>query len=702
MLSLIKTYQFFVMVLFVFFVNQTIYSQDISVVLSELESTNLCIGDTLKLDFSVIYDGNISELSTGILTYHLSNEANEEVDTFYLEEITLNPPINGDTILQGSDCLVIDSVFAVGANNLSVSFTSSIEETILENNVANDTITIKYCGDFQGILTPLAPEQDTLTCVTDSLFLNGGVRYNGEDSLMVDMLFLNYGFDTTQTPIHRDTFTNRLFIPGEIVWSPFSESISNLSLEPGKNSVVIWPTVYRTFLDTTPENNFAIDSTNYICTQGDFEGILTPLAPEQDTLTCVTDSLFLNGGVRYNGDDSLMVEMLFLNYGFDTTQTPIHRDTFTNRLFIPGEIVWSPFSESISNLSLEPGKNSVVIWPTVYRTFLDTTPENDFAIDSTNFGCTDVDFSTMLDINIHEDSIICIGDTLMFTTSIRYHGEEEIMIDSFYLHHFFGSVWAGHPGVLTPTPIDTLLNRTFAPNQVIERTGLLPVTASGFVQGSTGYICLQHALVAEHYRDTNISNNFEIDSFNVGECIPLLPLNLISFAGWYMDEQVELDWQVSLWDEGSHFDIERSRNGFNFEFIDKVNAIANEQANRYKYIDNNPYFTTSYYRLKMVDINGIVEYSPTVAVKKDNQNTLGINQIYVDDKHLNITYSSSNQTPLRLSLYDIMGRLVHREVITNAQIGFNQKNIDVRGLNSGVYILSLQSENELISRMFSR
>ncbi len=145
-----------------------------------------------------------------------------------------------------------------------------------------------------------------------------------------------------------------------------------------------------------------------------------------------------------------------------------------------------------------------------------------------------------------------------------------------------------------------------------------------------------------------------------------------------------------------------SENGFDFEFIDKVNAIANEQANTYRYTDENPYLTTTYYRLKMVDISGAAKYSPIIAVKRDNQNTLSINHIHVDDNELSLTYSSTNHTPLTLSLYDVMGRLIHREVITDVQFGFNQWKMDVTGMNSGVYIVSLQSENALISRILKR
>ncbi len=94
-----------------------------------------------------------------------------------------------------------------------------------------------------------------------------------------------------------------------------------------------------------------------------------------------------------------------------------------------------------------------------------------------------------------------------------------------------------------------------------------------------------------------------------------LPVRLVSFSAQQLDGQVQLKWQSASEENTSHFDVERSADGQQFDPLLTKKAQGNSAALvSYNAIDNSPLSGTSYYRLKMVDLDGTFEYSNIVAV----------------------------------------------------------------------------------------
>ena len=96
------------------------------------------------------------------------------------------------------------------------------------------------------------------------------------------------------------------------------------------------------------------------------------------------------------------------------------------------------------------------------------------------------------------------------------------------------------------------------------------------------------------------------------------PVSLVSFTGQQLDGQVQLKWQSSEEKNTSHFEVERSADGKNFSQVLTKKAQGNSASLvSYNAIDNSPLAGTSYYRLKMVDLDGTFEYSKLVAVSAE-------------------------------------------------------------------------------------
>ena len=827
MLPYIKTLKVLFILLCAVLAQQTAYCQDFGISLNSLgesEQDTLCVGDSLKLQLSLTYNGTSLNPGSGTLNYYVGT-ISEDTEPFYMGSISWDDqviPEGGGQIAEQLVCIQVTNEWSsFGINEITVEFEANEEDENSDNDFSNLSLVVdcEYV-DFESELDSLAPSQDTL-CVGDMLHLNGRVRYNGTEPVTIDTLCLNYGIGDTVS-VYKDTLFNRTFQPDEVV--EFSRSINVLNplfTTGSSNLIVIWPTINRTFIDTISEGDYSIDSTLVACQYVDFESALDPLAPDQDTL-CVGDMLHLNAKVRYNGNEPITVDTLCLNYGIGDT-VAVYKDTLFNRTFQPDEVV--EFSRSINVLNplfTTGSSNLIVIWPTINRTFIDTISEGDYSIDSTLVACQYVDFESALDPLAPDQDTLCVGDMLHLNAKVRYNGNEPITVDTLCLNYGIGDTVAVYK--------DTLFNRTFQPDEVVEFSRSINVLNPLFTTGSSNLIVIwptttrmfidttpendfsiDSTLVVECYgdgvdfgllwsdlsihgdtmcnvvdtlsisfgayytgaepnttdtliinyyignpvvdlppaisqdtiiiensmnvadtlyfneefvildplftphaintiivwldsttSDSNPDNNIISDSISIG-CVPFLPLDLVSFKGNYTDEKVILTWQVNSWTEGSYFSVERAKDGINFESIGRLEAIADGQLNTYQYTDNNPYLTAGYYRLKIVDIDGVVKYSSTLVLKKEYRNSLQIESVYLNqNEQLNIIYTSPDHAPLIETIYDITGRLVHRKELSNVKVGSNEMQVDVKHLNSGVYILSLQNNQTIISTKFRR
>ena len=101
-----------------------------------------------------------------------------------------------------------------------------------------------------------------------------------------------------------------------------------------------------------------------------------------------------------------------------------------------------------------------------------------------------------------------------------------------------------------------------------------------------------------------------------------LPLNLLNFTAQKQGNNATLvQWKTSSEINTHYFDVERSNDAINFQFLGKVNAAGNSSTEiSYSFTDNQPLRGINYYRLKQVDIGGHLTYSPARLVRFDEPN----------------------------------------------------------------------------------
>ena len=187
----------------------------------------------------------------------------------------------------------------------------------------------------------------------------------------------------------------------------------------------------------------------------------------------------------------------------------------------------------------------------------------------------------------------------------------------------------------------------------------------------------------------------EFSVFTLAELMAPLPVELIYFhASKVDDKQVLLSWQTATEINNDYFTIERSRNGIDFELLEKIAGAGNSSVPlNYKTFDSNPFNGKNYYRLRQTDFDGTFSYSEIRVVEFEQfGNSVSVFPNPTSDE-LNIQFDKSWEDG-ELQLFDHVGKLTISQQLSDLEI---QKTLQLGHLSSGVYILKIFSENQVFS-----
>ncbi|HEX6432384.1 MAG TPA: T9SS type A sorting domain-containing protein, partial [Niastella sp.] len=145
----------------------------------------------------------------------------------------------------------------------------------------------------------------------------------------------------------------------------------------------------------------------------------------------------------------------------------------------------------------------------------------------------------------------------------------------------------------------------------------------------------------------------------------VLPIKLIHFAAGKINKDVQLKWEAAEATNFSHFEVERSIDGITFPVIGKIDLQQTSNSNtEYRFSDAGILNTTGsysvlYYRLKMVDKDGHVEYSKIITVIV-NENKARLISAYPDPfiNEIFVKISVIRAGNVNVSLIDARGKLV--------------------------------------------
>jgi hypothetical protein len=172
-----------------------------------------------------------------------------------------------------------------------------------------------------------------------------------------------------------------------------------------------------------------------------------------------------------------------------------------------------------------------------------------------------------------------------------------------------------------------------------------------------------------------------------------LPITFSSFVAQKQEKKVKLSWSTEQEINSSHFIIERSGDGRNWQSIGNVPAAGNS-SNHLDYIayDNFPLNGTSYYRIKEVDKDGRMQVSVVRPVGFDKGYSITVAPNPAKDL-ITVTLDKINNTASTVQLFNASGYLIYTDKTNLSKISINTS-----AFARGLYYIKISNAGEVATQ----
>jgi hypothetical protein len=172
-----------------------------------------------------------------------------------------------------------------------------------------------------------------------------------------------------------------------------------------------------------------------------------------------------------------------------------------------------------------------------------------------------------------------------------------------------------------------------------------------------------------------------------------LPAELISFKAEVKEKKVALEWTTASEINVDYFEVQRSTNGVDFVPVGYKKAAGNTTIRQhYQFVDEQPLYGLSYYRLHTVDFDGSSKTSSVRSVYFAGN--AGTAYLVHQDQKWSIYHTNLSYHKFRIEVYDASGKLVE-QLLPNPSDGAFEIGND--HLERGVYLIRLTDGDQVFS-----
>ncbi|MFK7969435.1 MAG: T9SS type A sorting domain-containing protein [Bacteroidia bacterium] len=232
----------------------------------------------------------------------------------------------------------------------------------------------------------------------------------------------------------------------------------------------------------------------------------------------------------------------------------------------------------------------------------------------------------------------------------------------------------------------------------------IPYNAFSGVTASSG-MCLFTALTGKkgHISNEIIPGN-PLSSTNLGDgynfaavpgqeycasIIQILPVELVMFDGLQKSGRNYLSWATASELNSRSFEIQRRVPRKNWETVGEVPAKGTSSAvHRYEYIDATPSALRNEYRLKQIDLDGAIHYSPMIVIESTFGSQMDF-MVYPNPAHDRVFVYTGQplDSDAQIQIVDMAGRVLLEQQM---EAGSRDANVSLSGLNQGLHLVRLQ------------
>jgi len=172
------------------------------------------------------------------------------------------------------------------------------------------------------------------------------------------------------------------------------------------------------------------------------------------------------------------------------------------------------------------------------------------------------------------------------------------------------------------------------------------------------------------------------------------PALMMSFDGQVQSQTADLNWVMENETDCNYFVVERSGDSGGYDSIGVVTGLNNNNQTTYIYADDHMLNGNNYYRLRQVDMDGVIRYSKVVSLYDMQQEAAPRMSVYPNPTTatLNFFINSTSTQQIFVQIYSISGVLLQTsEQTLNA--GNNLQSIAVNNLKAGNYFLKVSNRD---------
>lgn len=194
--------------------------------------------------------------------------------------------------------------------------------------------------------------------------------------------------------------------------------------------------------------------------------------------------------------------------------------------------------------------------------------------------------------------------------------------------------------------------------------------------------------------EVNGSNSYD---FFASSGLATLPVELIHFVGEKLEFGNALSWKTGAEVNSSHFIIERSNDGRNFESIGMVDAVGfSDQVVDYGFVDQNPVEGNNYYRLVQIDLDGTTYVKKMIVINSLDGSKIARFDAYPNpaSEEINLQSNDFERTDL-IRISNDKGQIV-KEINMINEIG-NIQTVPLADFAKGIYFVQFIGEQKILN-----
>jgi len=172
----------------------------------------------------------------------------------------------------------------------------------------------------------------------------------------------------------------------------------------------------------------------------------------------------------------------------------------------------------------------------------------------------------------------------------------------------------------------------------------------------------------------------------------ILPVKFDGITANSLGKDIHVTWKVENELNIKKYEVEKSPDGVSFTAIGSDSATGNNSSTvSYSFVDQSPFSNSNYYRIKSVDNNGGIEYSPIAKVELNGITVSSVNVFptVVNNETVNLQLTNMPKGTYNILLLNSLGQVIYKQQLNHfggsitTPLNFNQN------LSKGIYQINV-------------